>query len=123
MWKPAILASVGGLVMLVACASGEPASSGCGGGMVCENGAGTLQACFTADSNGACTGLYYKVGSMVFDCVSCDDQAYCANAAQVACGVPEASIPGDADLPDGVSLAGDGGPPGEASTRGDGALD
>jgi hypothetical protein len=68
-----------------------------------------MQACYTQNSTGACSTLYYEVGSKQFPCVSCDDEAYCKNAALVACGVPEASIPADATLPDGVTLGSDSG--------------
>jgi hypothetical protein len=71
-----------------------------------------MQVCYTKDSSGACATLYYQVGSAIYDCVSCDDQGYCANAALIACGVPDASIPADADFPEGAVL------PVEAGTDG-----
>jgi hypothetical protein len=104
-----LLAAIAGAALAIAgcSSSSSSSSSGCSGATACANGAGSMEACYTQDSTGACATLSYKIGSQVFACVSCDDEAYCKNAALVACGVPEASIPGDADLPDGVTLGGD----------------
>jgi hypothetical protein len=120
MLKLLFAAGVGAFVAVAGCSSSSSsASSGCSAETTCANGAGSMQACYTQDATGACATLSYKVGSHVFDCVSCDDEAYCKNAALVACGVPEASIPADADLPDGLSLAGDSGAAGEGGGASD----
>ena len=111
MLKLVCIAVFGAALAVVACSSSSSSSTsgGCSAGTSCANGAGAMQACYGQDSTGACSTLYYKVGTRTFPCVSCDDQAYCQNAALVACGVPEASIPPDADLPDGVVLGVDSG--------------
>jgi hypothetical protein len=106
MLRPALIASVGVLLVVIGCSSssnGVPAS-GCSSATPCANGMGSMQACYTSDATGACASLYYQVGSATFNCVSCDDQGYCENAAMIACGVPGASIPADADLPEGATL-------------------
>lgn len=110
MWKQLLVVALGLASGLAGCSTSLSSSpSGCSGPTTCANGAGTMQACYTEDSTGACATLDYKVGATTFTCVSCDDQAYCLNAALVACGVPDASIPADADLPDGVVLGSDAG--------------
>jgi hypothetical protein len=116
MWKLVFLALLGVAIVLFACNTAfYPSTTGCSGDKTCTNGAGTLQTCYTLDTSGACSSLYYEVGSTVYNCVSCDDQGYCANAALIACGVPDASIPADADLPEGAILFFDSGaPPAEA---------
>lgn len=128
MLKTAFAAAVGVVLLAAGCSSesNAPPSSGCGAETACANGAGSMKACYTTDSTGLCSSLYYQVGSTTFPCVSCDDQAYCANAALVTCGVPEASIPADADLPEGAMLGSDSGDAapalGEGGTGADGAL-
>ena len=98
------------LLALVGCINSPNAKpSGCSATRDCGNGAGPMEACYAVDSSGTCASLYYKVGAQTFACVSCDDQAYCANAALEACGVPEAAVPADATLPDGVARAQDSG--------------
>jgi hypothetical protein len=109
MLKALSVAFVAGALLFVGfagCNNFSTSPTGCGPATACANGAGSMEACYTEDSTGACATLSYKVGNKVFDCVSCDDQAYCKNAALVACGVPEASIPADADLPEGATLGG-----------------
>jgi hypothetical protein len=115
MWKLVLVGLLGAAIVLFACNTAfYPSSTGCSGDMSCTNGAGTLQLCYTVDTSGACSSLYYEVGSTVFNCVSCDDQGYCANAALIACGVPDASIPADADFPEGAIFFDSGAPPAEA---------
>jgi hypothetical protein len=110
MSKQVLVAALGFALELAGCSTSfYSSSSGCSGPTTCANGAGVMQACYTEDTTGACSTLDYQVGSRTFPCVSCDDQVYCLNAALVACGVPDASIPADADLPDGVVLGSDGG--------------
>lgn len=118
----AAMAAACAAVAIAGCSSSSSGpSSGCSGVTECANGAGSMQACYTQDVSGACATLSYMVGSRVFDCVSCDDEAYCKNAALVACGVPEASIPDDADLPEGATLFTDSGAPADATTNDTGA--
>lgn len=111
------LSLLGGVVAVVGCSSSSSSSSpsGCSLSRTCANGAGDMQVCYT-QAGGSCASVYYKVGSQTFDCVSCDDQSYCSNAALVACGVPEASVPADATLPDGVAPTEDSGPAGDSSS-------
>ena len=100
---------LGAALLGVGCSSSSnSSSSGCSGATTCSNGAGAMETCYTLDSSGACKTLLYKVGATVFNCVSCDDQAYCANAALAACGVADASVPADANLPEGASVDGGG---------------
>lgn len=93
--------------ILVACDTDEKLSDpGCSKETTCANGAGQMKSCYTRDTGGACKTLSYSVGAQTFPCVSCDDEAYCSNAAAIACGIPGSSIPAGAEIPDGAAVPG-----------------
>jgi len=43
-----------------------------------------MQACQVLE-NGACTQAYYRIGTRMFDCLSCTDTASCQQQATAAC--------------------------------------
>lgn len=105
--RSALLALFVPVLVLAACDTDEKLSDpGCSKETACANGAGSLKSCFTRDTGGACKTLSYSVGNQTFPCVSCTDEAYCSNAAAIACGIPGSSIPAGAEIPDGAPVPG-----------------
>jgi hypothetical protein len=89
----ALACALGGSGSIGGCSSS--ASSGSDGngtpactpadGNSCPTGAGALQICTTKSSDGGCSGAYFTVGSLTFECNSCLDTTACQDQAVAVC--------------------------------------
>jgi len=89
----ALACAVGASGALGGCSSSS-SSAGAGGdgtpsctaadGTTCPTGVGALQLC-TTSAGGQCSGAYFTVGSLTFECSSCTDTTECEEQAATVC--------------------------------------